>query len=151
MDIINNTAMTTIAVPREPLAWTLLGLRLSVFVVMLMWTVNKFLFPERAASIFENFYGISGLGTQAAYVVGAVQLAVVFGFVVGFRKRWTTGLVLIMHLISTLASMPRYLDPWTAPNLLFFAAWPMLAAVAALYALRDFDTKFSVDRNQQPA
>ncbi|MEM8877758.1 MAG: hypothetical protein AAGD23_07785 [Pseudomonadota bacterium] len=143
--------MTTVAVPRQPLAWVLLTLRLSVFLVMLLWTVNKFLFPERAASIFENFYGISGLGTDAAYLIGAVQLAVVIGFAVGFQKRWTTGLVLVMHLISTLASMPRYFDPWSSPNLLFFAAWPMLGALIALYVLRDFDTKWSLGGDRDSA
>ena len=45
------------------------------------------------------------------------------------------------------SSFGRYLDPWTAPNLLFFAAWPMLAAIFALYYLRDLDTKFSLEKH----
>lgn len=34
----------------------------------------------------------------------------------------------------------QYLHPFEGVNLLLFAAWPMLAACLALYALRDADT-----------
>lgn len=34
----------------------LLLLRLSVFLVMLMWTLDKFVNPDHAAAIFQNFY-----------------------------------------------------------------------------------------------
>jgi putative oxidoreductase len=46
--------------------------------------------------------------------------------------------VFVFHAISTVASYRQYLDPFA--NLLFFAAWPMLAACYTLYILRDFDT-----------
>jgi hypothetical protein len=47
---------------------------------------------------------------------------------------------LIFHAISTLASYRQYLAPFD--NLLFFAAWPMLAACFTLYLLRDLDTRW---------
>ncbi len=59
----------------------------------------------------------------------------------GIAKRWTYGLVLVMHAISTLASFRMYLG---FDNLLFFAAWPMLAACFALYLLRDHDNRWTV-------
>ncbi len=37
----------------------------------------------------------------------------------------------------------QYLDPFN--NLLFFTAWTMLATCVALYLLRDFDPRWSVD------
>lgn len=46
--------------------------------------------------------------------------------------------MLLLHAVSTFSSFPQYLDPFK--NLLFFAAWPMLAACIALYLLRDLDT-----------
>ncbi|NER79557.1 MAG: hypothetical protein F6K42_08230 [Leptolyngbya sp. SIO1D8] len=52
-----------------------------------------------------------------------------------------------MHAVSTLASFPRYLDPFTTPNLLFFAAWPMLAACFGVFFLRDLDTLWVVDNS----
>jgi len=63
--------------------------------------------------------------------------------VTGFTKRWTCGIVLVLHAVSTLSSFGRYLDPWK--NLLFFAAWPMLAACITLYLLRDEDTLYAAE------
>lgn len=137
--------MQEVSVPKAPLAWSLLGLRLGVALVMIMWTLVKFIHPENTAAVFKVFYGVSDLSTFGAYIIGALQAAVVLAFLVGFQKRWATAAVFVIHLVSTLASYPRYLDPWTSPNLLFYAAWPMLAAIAALYLLRNFDTLWSLE------
>lgn len=124
------------------LQWSLFALRLGIFIVMLVWTLDKFVNPGHSAAVFDKFYFISGLGETAFMVIGVIQLLIVIGFVIGFKKRITYGLVLIFHGISTFASFPVYLDPFS--NLLFFAAWPMLAACLALYLLRDEDKKFVV-------
>ncbi|MDX1705005.1 hypothetical protein [Pseudidiomarina sp.] len=121
------------------LQWSLFALRVGIFIVMLLWTLDKFVNPGHSAAVFDKFYFISGLGETAFMVIGIIQLLIVIGFVIGFKKRITYGLVLIFHGISTLASFPVYLDPFN--NLLFFAAWPMLAACLALYLLRDEDKK----------
>ncbi len=121
----------------------LLMLRLGVFIVMFMWTLDKFVAPEHAAGVFANFYGIEGLGSAAFAVIGLAQLVLVLGFLAGFMKRFTYGLVFLLHGISTLSSYAQYLEPFD--HLLFFAAWPMLAACFALYYLRDQDTLLSVD------
>ena len=49
-----------------------------------------------------------------------------------------------MHAGSTFSAYAQYYDVFN--NLLFFAAWPMLAACAALYLLRDADTKFTLGK-----
>ena len=118
----------------------LLWLRLGVFITMLMWTLDKFVQPEHAARVFENFYGLGGLGENAFLIIGGLELVLILAFVVGVAKRFTYGALLVLHLGSTLSSYQQYLDPFK--NLLFFAAWPMLAACAALYLLRDLDTRF---------
>ncbi len=122
---------------------SLLLLRLSVFVVMFIWTLDKLLRPDHMASVFERYYGISGLGNTAAYAIGAAELLLILAFVAGLWKRWTYGAVLLLHAVSTLASFGKYLAPFDGSNLLFFAAWPMLAACAALYLLRDSDKLYS--------
>jgi len=80
---------------RNRIATALLALRSSVFVVMLVWTLDKFFNVTHASRVFETFYAIGGL-ERMAFVV------------------------------------------------LFFAAWPMLAACFALYYLRDLDTKWTL-------
>jgi len=65
-------------------------------------------------------------------------------FAAGIARTWSYGLVLLMHAVSTFSSWKQYLDPYTGANLLFFAAWPMLAALVALFLLREHDTLLSV-------
>ena len=123
---------------------SLLFLRLSIFLVMFMWTLDKLLRPDHMASVFDRYYGISGLGSTAAYALGGAELLLILAFLGGLRKRWTYGAVLLLHGASTLASFSKYIAPFEPHNLLFFAAWPMLAACTALYLLRDADTLCSI-------
>ena len=122
----------------------LLVLRLTVFVVMLIWTIDKFVRPDHAASVYERFYFLRGLGPAMMYLVVLVELAILVGFVIGFAPRLTYGLVLLFHAVSTLSSFRQYFHPFENLNLLFFAAWPMLGACFALYYLRDLDTLWRV-------
>ncbi len=46
----------------QPNPTVLLLLRVSVFVVMLVWTIDKFVRPEHAISIFEHVYFVKGVG-----------------------------------------------------------------------------------------
>ncbi len=117
-------------------------LRLSIFVVMFFWTLDKFLNPEHAAKIFTHFYLFPNAGQSVLAIIGGLQMMVVLAFVAGFFKKYTYGLVLVMHTVSTLSSYKQYLDPW--PHLLFFAAWPMLAGCLMLFLLREEDTLYTI-------
>ena len=128
---------------RHRLELSLLALRLSVFIVMLVWTLDKFVNPEHSAEVYERFYFLGGLGPAAVRAIGAAELALIVAFVLGVAKRWTYGAVLVLHGVSTLASFRQYLDPFN--NLLFFAAWPMLAACLTLYLLREYDTRWALN------
>ena len=124
----------------------LLLLRLSVFIAFIVWVFDKFLVPEHTSQVFGAFYGVSGIGNTLIYILGAVQLVLVLEFVVGVQKTITYGAVLLMHTLSHLVSIPRFLDPYTAPNLLFFASWPMLAACITLFYLRDLDRIWALEK-----
>ncbi len=128
---------------------SLLLLRLGIFVVMLMWTIDKLINPEHAGAVFANFYGIEGTGAALLMVIGLLELVVVLAFVAGAFRTVTYGLVLAMHTVSTLSSYAQYLDAFN--NLLFFAAWPMLAACVALFWLREHDTLLAWDGRETTA
>jgi putative oxidoreductase len=128
--------------PRH-LPLSLLLLRLGIFIVMFVWTLDKFVNPEHSGKVFAGFYGLEGLGAAAFLVIGAAQMLVVLAFVAGFMRKLSYALILAMHTVSTVSAYQRYLDPFN--HLLFFAAWPMLAAAVALYLLRDHDTLLSWD------
>jgi len=124
----------------------LLALRIGVFVLMFMWTIDKLIRPQHAAHVFEQFYGLKGMGNAAVYAVGVLELLILAAFLLGIWKRFSYGAVLALHAFSTLSSYRQYLAPFQGPNLLFFAAWPALAACLALYWLRDLDTAFALGR-----
>ncbi|MEN8761914.1 MAG: hypothetical protein ABF290_05720 [Thiogranum sp.] len=123
---------------------SLLFLRLTVFLVMFMWTIDKFINPAHAAKVYEKFYYIAGLESVVIYAIGVVEITILLLFLVGYRKKYTYGAVLAFHAVSTLSSFKQYLAPFDGSNLLFFAAWPMLAACFTLFLLRDQDKKLSV-------
>jgi len=133
------TMMNNSLEKKLPLA--LLLLRVGIFIVMFVWALDKFVNPGHTAAVFEGFYGISGLSEIAAAVLGGLQIVLCLAFLVGFWKFYTFGLVMVLHGASTFSSFAQYLDAFN--NLLFFAAWPMLAACVALFMLREYDTKLS--------
>jgi hypothetical protein len=128
---------------------SLLLLRLGVFLLMFMWTIDKFIQPQHATAVYEKFYFIEGLGAISSYLIGTVEVAILIGFLIGFQKRFTYGAVLLFHAVSTFSAFRQYLDPFTGPHLLFFAAWPTLAACFALYYLRDLDTRWVLGHQQE--
>lgn len=111
-------------------------LRLGVFVVLFAWTLDKFINPAHAVKVFESFYLIGGLDHGFMYAVGMIEMIVILLFMAGIWKQFTYGGVFAIHGVSTLSSWKQF---FVEPNLLFYAAWPMLAACAALYLLRDMD------------
>ncbi len=122
------------------LSLALFLMRITVFVTMLMWTIDKFLRPQHAAAVFKKFYHISGFDMIFYKVIGGIELVILAGFVFGIKKKWTYGAVLMFHAVSTLSSYKQYMAPFAGVNLLFFTALPMLAACFALYLMRDQDT-----------
>ena len=129
----------------KKLQLSLLFIRLTVFLVMFMWTIDKFINPGHSSKVFESFYYMAGLGANVMYAIGAIELVILLLFVAGYKKKYTYGAVLALHAVSTVSSFRQYLAPFDGPNLLFFAAWPMLAACFALFALRDQDKMWSVN------
>lgn len=125
----------------QKLPWALLILRVGIFIVMFVWALDKFVNPDHTAAVFEGFYGIGGLSATLAAILGALQVILCLAFLAGLWKTMTYGLILVLHALSTLSSFPQYIDAFN--NLLFFAAWPMLAACLALFLLREHDTKLS--------
>ena len=117
---------------------SLLLLRLGIFTVFLFWTLDKLINPGHAAGVMAKFYGMENMGDTLFYVMGAAQLILILLFVVGLFKTWTYGIILVAHAASTFSTFALYLTPFD--NLLFFAAWPMLAACIALFLMRDWDT-----------
>jgi len=128
----------------KKLAISLFSMRVTVFIVMLMWTIDKLIRAEHASAVYEKFYGISGVMDYLMQGIGLLELLLLVGFVLGLWKSVTYLIVFIIHTISTFSTVGAYFTPFTANHLLFFAALHMWAACLSLYLLRDKDTLLSL-------
>lgn len=125
------------------LEWALFLLRIGVFIVMFAWTLDKFIDPGHGVAVYKNFYMIGGLAESIMCFIGVVEMLIILAFLAGLWKTWTYGIILVLHGVSTFSSWAKYTIDI---NLLFFAAWPMLAACAALFMLRELDVKFTLGK-----
>jgi hypothetical protein len=125
---------------------SLLLLRLSLGLVMMVWAFDKILNPGHGAAVLESFYGLSGVGESLIPMIGVAQGLIVLAFLLGLARTWSYGAVLLMHAVTTAVSWSAYLRP--LENILFFAAWPMLAGLIALFLLRDEDRIASLGRRR---
>lgn len=82
----------------------LLVIRHTIFIAMAMWTMDKFLRPDHAATIFDHYYGLVGIGKNIVYVLATAEAALLIAFLLGLKPRLSYSLVLILHGISTIAS-----------------------------------------------
>lgn len=118
-------------------------IRLATAGFLLIWVFDKLLNSERAMQTFTKFYTEISADT-AMLAIGVIQLVIVLAFAAGAFKTLTYGAVTLMHAVSTLSSYQLYLDPFARPNILFWAAIPVLAAMIALFILRRRDRLWSV-------
>src|SRR3990172_5129421 len=93
---------------KKRIEWSLFLLRLGVFIVMAVWTLDKILAPAHAAGVFERFYFIGGLGPGIMMTIGIVELVIILAFLAGLWKKYTYGFVMVVHSISTFSSWRQY-------------------------------------------
>lgn len=127
----------------------LFSLRLSIFLLMILWAAMKIVAPEsygggaESPGIFKSFYGAE-VGINVVYAIGAVQIVFLLAFVAGAFKFATTGGVMLMNLASLAVSLPLILDPMGGKaNILFLASVPVFGASLALFLMRKQDTFLS--------
>jgi len=117
--------------------------RLFIFLFMLPWQLARFTKPETINSISSKYYKFS-MPEIGSTISGVLMMALLIAFLVGFKKKISYGLVLILHTIGTVMTLP-YLIPGTENfQALFLAAIPTIGAMLLLYCLRDEDTMLSV-------
>ena len=115
-------------------------IRWSAVIFLLPWTVEKFLYPEKAQGIAAAFYFVDELPLWGSYLQGLVWAVLLGLFAFGMMRTWTYGLVALFHGVSTVSTVGRLIDPYEGVNHLFYAAIPTLAALVALWMLREYDT-----------
>ena len=130
----------------------LFSLRLTIFILMIVWAGLKIIAPGAYAGagdnpgIFQGFYGVS-IGAQIVLILGIVQIIFLLAYVAGLFKTITVGGVLLMNLASMVVSAPKFFAPFAdKPNLLFLAAVPVFGASLAHFLMRKNDTYLSLGK-----
>ena len=123
----------------------LFATRLFITLFLLPWTLMRFTRPEAAKGVADRYYGpLGGMPDAVFLVIAILMAALLLAFAIGFRKRISYSLVLVLHTIGTVMTIP-YLIPGTEKfNILFMAALPTIGAMWLLYTLRDEDTLLAV-------
>ena len=129
---------------RKNLAPALLFTRLSIVAFLAPWFIKKAMNIEMTKGLFAKYYFVKSMPEAVAYIIGGLGLALLFAFLIGFKKKISYGLILLWHAGGTLLALP-YMIPGTEKfNLLFMAAIPAIGAMLLLYILRDEDTLLSL-------
>ena len=128
------------------LGWALFALRIGLAVLFIVWALDKLLNVEHAKAVFAGFYGQNAetMSNALPYALGVAQLVLVLAFTAGAFKTLTYGALLLMHIATCVVTFKMHFDPFAVPNILFWANWPILGALIALFLLRDRDTTLSV-------
>ncbi len=120
--------------------------RLSIAIFLLPWVLLRLTKVEAGSGLFEKYYFIKDMPNSVALLIAIFWAVLLLAFVSGFKKRISYGLVLALHAIGTILTIP-YLIPGTENfKILFMAAIPTIAAMGLLYILRDQDTLLTIDR-----
>lgn len=124
-------------------AWSLLGLRVSMGWLLVVWGADKVFNTSHGLAIAEKYY--FGLFASEAIlpIAGVLQLLVGLAVVVGALRRWVYPVQLVLNAASLLAVAGSVIDPWgwylEGSNALFYPSLIIFAASILLIAFRDED------------
>lgn len=118
---------------------SLLGLRLGVFAVMIVWAIDRVTNYAHNSKVMSHYYKLD-LGENSLKALGVAQILILLCFLTGKFKSLTYGYVLLAHLGATIVSAYWLVPPYERHELLYFGSLPMLAACLALFLLREKDT-----------
>jgi hypothetical protein len=110
------------------------------------WVLDKFTGTGHTAKVFEKFYKIGGLPVNGSYAIGVFWAVLLLAFALGFKKRISYGLVMILHGIATVTTIPNMIPYTEGFNMLFLAAIPTLGGLILLYLMREHDTIGTIDK-----
>lgn len=121
--------------------------RLLIFIFLLPWVVMRFTTPDSSKGIAAKYYKISEMSDILNTAIGVFWVLLLIAFLFGFKKKISYLLVLLLHTVGTLFTLP-YLIPGSENfKIMFYAAMPTIGAMWLLFALRDHDTIMTIDKS----
>lgn len=126
-------------------AISLLLLRLSTGIYLILWGFVKLGAKDMAVSVSDKYYNGLISGDMINYTLGAAEVLIGLLVVLGLFRSISYLGQLAFYLVGALAIITSLVDPFGAylassAKLTFFPSWTLLFASFALIAFKDEDT-----------
>ena len=117
-----------------------ISLRIGLGLFLLIWGLAKFMQKEMWSQMYQVLYGFNTASLLSLF--GIIQILLAVALLIGFKTKIASLLGGIMHISTTLVTFKMIMTPFQVPqgmppNILLFAAVPILAAFIALYYLSE--------------
>jgi len=131
-------------------AGSLLVLRISLGLLMLIWGIDKLVNVEHGLEVSKHFYLDLFSSTTLLQAFGALQIILGLAVVLGWLRRFAYPVLLLITGATLLGVWRSVVDPWgwylEGGNVLFYPSLIIFAAAWVLYCFRDEDTR-ALDRH----
>lgn len=125
-------------------AVSLLALRISLALLMLVWGLDKFANPGHGAAVAERFYGGVLAGEGFMPLLGGLQIVLAVGVGLGVFRRYLYPVLAGVTGVTLLGVWRSVVDPWgwflEGTNALFFPSLVIFVGALVLVAFMDEDT-----------
>jgi len=120
---------------------TLLLLRVSLGLLMLVWGLDKIVNPGHGVKVAERFYFGLPLSAAVMPALGVVQIALGVLVMLRVRERVTLAVLVVLSGVTLIGVWRSIVDPWgwylTGTNALFFPSLIIFAGAVVLLAFRE--------------
>jgi putative oxidoreductase len=123
--------------------WSLLLLRLTIGALLVWWGLDKLVQVDHGLEVAQSFY--FGVGASRAFLqaFGVFETALGLLVMLGWGRRWTHPLLLLITGVTLIGVWRSVVDPWgwvfEGSNVLFYPSAIIFAGSLVLYAFRDAD------------
>jgi len=119
---------------------TLLLLRISLGLLMLVWGIDKIVNPSHGMKVAERFYFGLPLSAAVMPALGVAQIALGLLVMLRVRERITLAALVVLNGVTLIGVWRSLIDPWgwylTGTNALFFPSLIIFAGAFVLWAFR---------------
>ncbi|MGH7527945.1 MAG: hypothetical protein ACREMX_14725 [Gemmatimonadales bacterium] len=123
--------------------WSLLFLRVTIGALLVWWGLDKLVQVEHGLLVAEHFYFGVGTGRLFLKAFGVFETALGLLVMLGWGRRWTYPLLLLITGMTLVGVWRSVVDPWSwlfeGTNALFYPSVIIFAASLVLWAFRDTD------------
>jgi len=123
--------------------WSLLFLRVTLGALLVWWGLDKLVNVEHGVQVAQHFY--FGVGASQLFLQGFGVFETALGALImlGWGRRWTHPLLLLITGVTLIGVWRSVVDPWgwvlEGANVLFYPSVIIFAGALVLWAFRDAD------------